>query len=224
MEAASERMRAVRVVKVTLVVGVAILTAVCAFVLTRSPPRVVRAGPKPSRLITALSGDGEACQTREVMPAGVTAVRLSIGAYVGARIHVAVYSGSRILTEGSRNPDWTGTSVTVPVTPLRESASNVSVCFDISPNNESLFLLGRQTAASEGLSLPDGETVPGHLDIEYLGPGQGSWWTRLLPVARRMGLGRAFSGTWIVLLIAAMVAAVGVLAARLVLRELPRAG
>jgi hypothetical protein len=221
LEAASERMRAVRVVKVTLVVGVAILAAVCAFVLTRSPPRVVRAGPKPSDLITALSGDGQACQTREVMPAGVTAVRLSIGAYVGARIHVAVYSGSQILTEGSRNPDWTGTSVTVPVTPLRESASNVSVCFDISPNSESLFLLGRQTGASEGLSLPDGETVPDRLDIEYLGPGQGSWWTRLLPVARRMGLGRAFSGTWIALLVAAMIAAVGVLAAGLALRELP---
>jgi hypothetical protein len=213
-------MRAARVVKVTLIVGVTILAAACAYVLTRSPPRVLRAGPKPSGLITSLSGDGEACQTREAMPAGVTALRLSIGAYVGARIHVAVYSGSQLLTEGSRNPDWTGTSVTVPVTPLRQSTSNVSVCFDISPNSESLFLLGTPTAASGGLSLPDGETVPGRLQIEYLGPGQGSWWTRLLSVARRMGLGRAFSGTWIVLLIAAMVAAVGVLAARLALREL----
>jgi hypothetical protein len=35
-----------------------------------------------------------------------------------------------------------------------------------------------------------------------------------------MGLGRAFSGTWIALLIAAMVAAVGVLAGGLALREL----
>jgi hypothetical protein len=213
-------MRAVRAVKVTLAVGVAILIAVCAYVLTRSPPRVVRAGPTPTGLVTSFSGDGEACQGREALPAGTTAVRLSIAAYVGARIHVAVYSGSQILTEGSRNPDWTGSSVTVPVTPLRESASNVSVCFDISPNSESLFLLGRQTAASEGMSVPDGESVPGRLEIEYLGPGQGSWWSRLLPVARHMGLGRAFSGTWIVLLIAAMVAAVGVLAGRLALREL----
>jgi hypothetical protein len=35
-----------------------------------------------------------------------------------------------------------------------------------------------------------------------------------------MGLGRAFSGTWIAVLIAAMVTAIGVLAGGLALREL----
>ena len=213
-------MRAMRVVKVALAVGVTLLLAVCAYALTRSPPRVLRAGPKPSGLLTALSGDGEACQAQEVLPAGVTAVRLSIAAYVGARIRVAVYSGSHLLTGGSRDPDWTGTSVTVPVTPLRESVSNARVCFDISPNSETLFVLGRETPASEAMSVPTGERLSGRLEIEYLGPGQGSWWSRLLPVARRMGLGRAFSGTWIVLLIVAMVAAIGVLAGGLALREL----
>ena len=220
MEAASEHMRAVRVVKVTLALGVVILIAVCAYVLTRSPPQVLRAGPRPSGLLTAFAGDAEACQAGEVLPAGVTAVRLSIGAYVGARVRVRAYSGSQLLTEGSRNPDWTGTSVTVPVTPLRQSASNVSVCFDISPNSESLFVLGRETLASEGMFLPTGEKLPGRLNIEYLGAGQGSWWSRILAVARHVGLGRAFSGSWIVLLIAAMVAAVGVLAGGLALREL----
>jgi hypothetical protein len=70
------------------------------------------------------------------------------------------------------------------------------------------------------MTTPIGQRLPGRIDIEYLGSGQGSWWSRLLPVARHMGLGRAFSGTWIVLLVAAMVAAVGALAGRLVLREL----
>ena len=36
-----------------------------------------------------------------------------------------------------------------------------------------------------------------------------------------MGLGRAFSGTWIALLLAALMAAVIALALRLTLRELP---
>jgi hypothetical protein len=220
LEAASERMRAARVVKVTFGVGVALLIAVCAYALSRSPPRVLRAGPKTSGLITALTGDGEACQAGEVLPAGVTAVRLSIAAYVGARIRVKVYSGSQLLTEGGRDPDWTGTSVTVPLTPLRESVSDASVCFDISPNSETLFVLGRETPASEAISLPTGERLSGRLDIEYLGSGQGSWWSRILTVARHMGLGRAFSGTWIVLLIAGMVAAIGVLAGGRALREL----
>jgi hypothetical protein len=220
LEAASERTRAARVIKVTLVVGVALLVAVCAYTLTRSPPRVLRAAPKTSGFVTALTGDGGACQAEEVLPAGATAMRLSIGAFVGARIRVAAYSGSRLLTGGSRGPDWTGTSVTVPVAPLRESASNVSVCFDISPNSESLFVLGRQTPASEAMFLPNGERLSGRLSIAYLGPGRGSWWSRVLPVARRMGLGRAFSGTWIVLLVAVMVAAMGILAGRLALREI----
>lgn len=213
-------MRTTRVVKVTLGVGVMLLVAVCAYALTRSPPRVLRAGPKPTGFLTALSGDGEACQAEEVLPARVTAVRLSIAAYVGARIRVAVYSGSQFITGGSRSPDWTGTSVTVPVTPLSESVSHASVCFDISPNSESLFLLGRETPTSEAMYLPTGGRLSGRLEIEYLGAGQGSWWSRVLTVARHMGLGRAFSGTWIVLLIAAMVAAVGILAGRLALREL----
>lgn len=220
MAAASERMRAVRRVEVTLGVGVALLVAVCAYALTRSPPRVLRAGAKPIGLLIPLDGDGEACQAKEALPAGVSAIRLSLAAYVGARIRVAAYSGSSVLTEGRRGPDWTGTSVTVPVAPLRQSASDVTLCFDVAPNSEALFLLGRETPAAEAMTTPIGRRLPGRIDIEYLGSGQGSWWSRLLPVARHMGLGRAFSGTWIVLLVAAMVAAVGALAGRLVLREL----
>jgi hypothetical protein len=220
LEAASERMRAVRVVKVTLAVGVVLLVAVCAYALTRTPPRVLRAGAKPAGLLSALSGDGEACQENEVLPAGTTGIRLSLAAYVGARIRVAAYSDSRVLTEGRRGPDWTGTSVTVPVAPLRQSVSDVAVCFAVGPNSESLFLLGTETPTAEAMTLPTGERLSGRLDIDYLGAGQGSWFSRLLPVARRMGLGRAFSGTWIVLLIAALMGAVGVLAGRLALREL----
>jgi hypothetical protein len=213
-------MRAVRVVKMTLGIGVAVLIAVCAYALTRSPPRVLRAGPKPSIYFGGLYGDGGACQANEVLPAGVSAIRLSILAYVGARIRVTAYSGSRVLTKGSRGPEWTGTSVTVPVTPLSHSASHVKVCFEVSPNSESLFPRGREVPSSEALTGLNGEQLSGRLDIEYLGPGQGSWWSRVLTVARHMGLGRAFSGTWIVLLIAAMVAAVGILAGGLAVREL----
>jgi hypothetical protein len=213
-------MRAVRVVKLTLGVGVVLLIAVCSYALTRTPPRVLRAGPKATGYLGGFAGNAAACQSGETLPAGASAIRLSIAAYVGARIQVSVYSGSHAITKGSRNPDWTGTSVTVPVTPLRHSASDVAVCFNVSPNNEALFLLGREVPASEALITPSGERFSGRLEIEYMGAGQGSWWSRILTVARHMGLGRAFSGTWIVLLIAAMVTAVGILAGGLALREL----
>jgi hypothetical protein len=40
-------------------------------------------------------------------------------------------------------------------------------------------------------------------------------------VAKHLGLGRSYSGTWIAFLLAALMAAVGVLAIRQTLRELP---
>jgi hypothetical protein len=213
-------MRAVRVVQVTLVAGVAILIAVCGYVLTRSPPRVLRAGAKPNIFLSSFYGNAEACQGDETLPAGASAVRLSILAYVGAPIHVAVYSGAHVLTQGSRGPNWTGTSVTVPVVPLSHSASNATLCFAVAPNSETLFLLGSQAPAAEALRASTGQAAAGRLGVEYLGAGVGSWWSRVPTVARHMGLGRAFSGTWIVLLIVAMVAAVGILAGGLALREL----
>lgn len=214
-------MRAVRVVKVTLVLGVVILIAVCAYVLTRSPPRVLRAGARSSTFLSSFYGASEGCQDNETLPARASAVRLSILAYVGAPLHVAVYSGSHVLTTGSRGPNWTGTSVTVPLVPLSHSVSHATLCYAVAPNSETLFILGSPASVpAEGLRQTTGDVLAGRLSAEYLGAGRESWWSRVLTVARHMGLGRAFSGTWIVLLIAAMVAAVGILAGGLVVREL----
>lgn len=213
-------MKATRAVKVTLVVGVLLLAAVCAYVLSRSPPRVLRAGPKPTGVLDAINSSGTACQGGEELPADTSAIRLSLAAYVGARVKVTVYSGSQLLTQGSRGPDWSGTTVTVPVGPLSYSASNVSVCFNVSPNSEWIYLFGGEAPNGEVLTVPGGGRLSGRLLVEDLTAGRGSWWSRVLTVARHMGLGRAFSGTWIVLLIAALVGAVGILAARLTVREL----
>ena len=54
---------------------------------------------------------------------------------------------------------------------------------------------------------------------EYLAAGNRSWWSRILEVARHMGLGHALTGTWVVGLIAALMVAVGGLAIRVALRE-----
>jgi hypothetical protein len=213
-------MRAVRVVRVTFAVGFAVIAAVVAFALTRSPPRVIQTGVRPSTILSPLKGSGEACQADEVLPAGTTGVRLSLVAYVGARVRVTVYAVSHILTEGSRGPDWTGTSVTVPVKPLRENISDATLCVDVGPNSEAIYLFGNETPPADAMTVPTGGRLPGRLDVTYLGAGQGTWWSHALEVARHMGLGRVFSGTWIVLLIAALMGAVGILAGGLALREL----
>ena len=221
MEAASERMRAVKAVKVTLGVSIALALAVVAVTLTHSPPRVVRASSVGQSEVGATTSDEETCQANEVLPAGVSAIRVWLLAYYGAPVRVTASSGSRVLAEGRRAGDWTGGSVTVPITPLKRTASQVKLCVAVGPNSEPIFVLGREAAAREAAVAPGEGRLRGRVGVEYLAAGQGSWWSRILPVARRMGLGHALSGTWVVLLIAALVGAVGLLAVRLTLRDLP---
>jgi hypothetical protein len=222
------------------VTGAAIIVVVTAFALTQSPPRLVRIGapgvkalsPSGASLVGTAHGETTVCQSGEVLPAGISAIRVSIWAFYGAHVHVMAYSGSTLLTQGSRGPNWTGDSVTVPVRPLSHNIAGARVCIQIKPNTQVMQLLGpatkpQQAAVSlaRGFSpahpTPAGErAAPGRLAIEYLAAGHGSWWSRIPAVAQHLGLGRFYSGTWIVLLIAALMVIVGVLAVRLTLREL----
>jgi hypothetical protein len=79
--------------------------------------------------------------------------------------------------------------------------------------------MGAEAPRSAAAVTSTGEPLAGRLGVEYLAASNRSWWSRILEVARHMGLGHALSGTWVVLLIAALMAAVGALAIRAVLRE-----
>jgi hypothetical protein len=232
-----------RNVKVAFAVGMALMVAVGAAVLTRSPPRVLRAvsqgelvgrGEHPGLFFT--SGDAAVCQANEVLPAGVSGIRLWMLAIYGAQVHVAAFSGSQVLTEGSRGADWTGQTVTVPVKPVAHTTSHVKLCFAVEPNSEPIVFRGALAPPRETAEVLKGATLTpavaavnterplvGRIGVEYLAAGQSSWWSRVTSVAKHMGLGRAYSGTWIALLVAALMAAVGALALRLTLRELPGA-
>lgn len=209
-----------KAVKVTLVVGVALIALVGAVTLTRSPPRVVRAAARAQVIRPIAVSDAEICQANEVLPAGVSAIRISLGAYFGPKVRVEVSSGGRVLTQGTRGAGWTGNSVTVPVTPLPRTASPVKLCFDAAPNSELVYVVGSEASKSEA-AVWRGESLGGRVAVEDLAAGQASWWSRILQVARHMGVGHTLDGTWVALLVAALVAAAGLLAMRVILRELP---
>jgi hypothetical protein len=232
-------MRAVRSVETTLAVGVGLMALAGVLTLTRAPPRVVRAVAvnefiaREEHVPLALAtGDATICQTGEVLPAGVTGVRVWLRSPFGPPVRIAVYDGSRTLAQGSRGADWTGDSVTVPVRPLGRTSAHTRLCVTIGPNSELVVLVGGR-ASSAGATVSSsppltpaavplaGGRLGGRLGVEYLAAGRDSWWSRALAVARRMGLGRAFSGTWIALLVAALMLATGALAVRLLARELP---
>lgn len=204
---------------VTLGVGVVLLLAIGAATLAQAPPRVAREGTKQQAPVLVSAATTDVCQAGETLPAGVSAVRLAVWAFFGTPVHVTISSGSRVLTEGRRGPAWTGSSVTVPVRSLRQSASPVTVCAHFGPNSQPLYLMGREASPAESATAR-GRPLGGRIGIEYLAAGEGSWWSRIEQVARHMGIGRAMTGTWIVLLIFALMVAVGTLSIRVALREL----
>jgi hypothetical protein len=223
-----------RNVKVTLAVGILLIAGVGAVTLTRSPVRVLRAsGARDDTELGVTIGDTVICQPDEVLPAGVSAIRLPLIAFYGAHVSVIAFHGTQVLTEGTRGPDWTGVSVTVPVETVADTTSDVRVCFAVGPNSEPLIIPGYLTSPAKTAVVLRSQTLTaaaggssgvrlrGGVAIEYLASGRRSWWARILTVARHMGLGRAYSGTWIALLVAALMAIVGALAIRLTLRELP---
>ena len=223
-----------RNVKVTLVVGVVLILAIGALTLTGSPVRTVRVGTYSNAVLTIVSSDTVVCQPKEVLPKGASAVRISVWAFLGSQVQVKAFSGSRVLTEGTRDADWTTNSVTVPVKPIERTTHNVLLCFSLSPNSEPMLIigskktssgtavfLGRKTLAPAAvLARTPTKSLNGRVGMAYIASGRSSWWSRSLSVARHIGLGHVLSGTWIALFLAMLMAVVCVLAIRLTLREL----
>jgi len=211
----------VRQARWALVLSLALLAIAGALTLTRSPMRVVRVSAKPEHSLGTTTGSIAACQADEVLPGGVSAIRLHLEAPFGPPVLVRVYSGSRVLTAGSRAADWTSSSVTVPVEPLQHSASKAKLCFYVRANSERLKLYGVPAVTANAARAGNGQALPGRMSVEYLTPAPGSWWSRVVPVARRIGIGHAIGGTWVALLAAALVAGAAALLIGLAWRELP---
>lgn len=207
--------------KLVFVVSSVLIVVTCAWALTRSPPRVVRTTVTERAELAFTVADASACQSDEVLPAHVSAIRLGLDATFGARLRVKVYSGSRLVTQGRRAADWTGGTVTVPVEPLDREASPVKLCFDVSPNSEAIRIIGFNTPPQEAAISSKGEKLSGRIGVEYLAAGNGSWGSRALSVARSLGIGRALEGTWVALLIVTIMAVATALALRLAWREFP---
>jgi len=210
-----------RSVRVALAAGLALLAIAIGLTLLQSPLSVA-AGSRLAANETAIwqtTRGATYCQSHESLPRGVSAIRIWLDAASGPRVSVVVSSRGRVLTSGSRPSIWIGGSVTVPVRPLPRPVSDVTVCVSFQLDDETIVVQGNITPAS--VAAYEGPVaLHGRMAIEFLRPDTRSWASQALEVARRMGLGRAGAGTWIVLVALALLASVVVLASRVILREL----
>jgi hypothetical protein len=207
-------------IKAALAVGLSLIAVALPLTLLHAP--LVRAGESSKYTHTELvrtTERAEACQTQEALPSGTSAIRLGLTTVLGPRVAVRVSSGGRLVTQGTHAPGWEGASVTVPVRPLRGSLASAKVCVLLSLLNGPVAMLGWHTSPAVA-AAGGGERLPGRMHIEYLRRGSQTWWSMATSVARRLGLGRAASGTWNALLVMALATLLVGLSSWLLLREL----
>ena len=212
-----------RSVTVTLVGGLTLLAITIGLILAHAPMTVAgsdRPAGQPEEPIATSHEYNSYCQAGETMPQGTSALRVWLDTIYGPRVAVAVSSHGRRLTSGTRGSGWVGGSVTIPVKPLPRTVSGVTVCVSFRVQNETVTVQGNATPVARA-TREGAQALPGRMWIEYLHPGQRLWASLLASTARRMGLGRAAAGIWVVFLAIGLAASVILLAAALVVKELP---
>jgi hypothetical protein len=209
-------------VKVALIVGLTLTVVAVIATLSGSHLRVAATNSiaVKSEVGEFLRG-AEVCQGQETIPRRTSAIRPSLFAYTGPRVTFEAVAAGRVVAHGERGSGWTGSVVTIPVKPAPRAIADVKICFTLAPHDEEPVKIFGE-ASAPGLAARDrsGEALEGRFRVEYLQPGDRSWWSLASSVARRMGFGHAAGGTWGVLLVIVLMVSVFLLASRLVLREL----
>lgn len=205
---------------IVLAAGLVLIAAILAVTLARSPPTLAGTNRVPAESLIGLAErDVGACQTGETLPAGTSAIRLSLVSIIGPRVAVRVLSGGRVVTRGSTGAGWTSSEVTVPVAPLARGVSPVTLCVQLSDLNGEVEFKGAHTSAPVAVS-ERGERLHGRLRVEYVRAGHSSWLSLISAIARHVSLGRAASGMWVVFFILALALSVVVLTSWGIVREL----
>ena len=195
-------------IKPVLVAGLTLTATAVLVVLLHSPVVIAAGNGVPEKIgLAAVSKDSSFCQGSETLPAGTSAIRGDFVATVGPPVTVEAFAGGGApITTGGESAGWYGTVVTARVTPVHRTFSNVTVCFQLSELTGNVLAVGGKSKAAVAATL-NGTSLPGRLGIAYLRPGRQSWLSQVGAVVHHMGLGRAWSGAWIVLPIAALMMA-----------------
>jgi hypothetical protein len=173
---------------------------------------------------TVLQTKGQAtrfCQDGELLPKDATSMELSITSISGLSPAVTVQASKRgrTLTRGTTPAGWSGDMVVVPVRRVSQAVSGTRLCISLSKGGSVAFLGTQKGTRTYDTSPP---STQDRIQVRYPRPGSESWWAYAPTVLHRMALGRAWGGSWIVLLIAVLMVVPGTIAIRQLLRPQTR--
>jgi hypothetical protein len=193
----------VRAPQIALLAGLALIAMAIGADLSRSPAVLARSNAAgygtPVAVFAQPGGVSQTvdvCQGNEQVPAGTTAIRLSLEALLGPRLSVEVLSNRAVLTRGTTGAGWSDEVVTVPVKRVASATRDATVCFKFVLRDETVTMNGAASPPAVA-AVRNGSALPGRLNLEYLRPGNRSWLSQASSIVQRMGLGHAWSGTWI---------------------------
>jgi hypothetical protein len=208
-------------VPAALALALALVAIALVVTLSRSPLVLARTNGIVAEEPLVLAPSGfQACQSGELVPAHTTAIRLTLVAAVGPRVALTLTAGPRLLTSGATPSGWTSGNVTIPVKPLPHAVPSARLCFELGRSAEDVTVGGAQAGRSPAAQIIGGGKMRGRFTVEYMRPAGGSWFSRALTVARRMGLGHAPSGAWLAPLLLFTMGATLATASWLLVREL----
>jgi hypothetical protein len=209
-------------VRVALIAGLGLTALALGLVLAQHPTVVLATNSITARqtLAVAANKTARACQRDESIPKGTVAIRLSIGAFTGPEVTVRALAGNRVVASGRRQSNWDGQDVTIPVARVASAAHPATVCFATTLIDERVTVFGHKTPPATAARSASGEPLPGRMAIQYMGVGRSSWLSLASSVAKDMGLGRAWSGLWISLLVTILMLTVTVVSSRLIIGEI----
>jgi hypothetical protein len=208
-------------VAITMSCGLALIAVAVIAILAQTPDRVIASNSVNGGAELGLFHEHTAiCQAGERFPAGTTALRVSLAAvaHPGPSVSVSVLSEGRPVTTGRRGAGWVSASLTLPLRPALAAQTDGKFCLTRGPAGLPIELVGNMAPPAVAVTQ-NGTPLSGRLRVEYLGHGQKSWLSLAKHVARRVGLLHEPSGTWIVIPLILLMAAVVGLAGWLLLRE-----
>jgi len=212
-------MSARRRVAITLALGLVVITAALIGVLAQTPRALIASnGIYVTEELGLFHEHTTVCQAGERIPASTSALRISMVGHVGPAVAVTVSAAGQILARGNLGAGWESDSPTLSLQPAPAQPLQATICLTRAAGGLPVELTGGE-APKTLLASVGGEALSGRLRVEYLGSGHSSWLSLAKHVARRLGLGRSLSGTWLALPLIALMAAAVALGGWLLLRE-----
>jgi hypothetical protein len=204
------------------VLGFVLITSVLLVVLAQAPRVLISTNyVSTEQALGPFARGAMVCQAGERVPASTTALRISLEGQVGPAVYVTLSHGQQLVSGGHLNAGWVSDSPTFPLQPPVATPVDAKICLTRGPGGMRVELAGNATHGALAATV-NGRPVSGRMRVEYLARGNRSWLSLAKHVARRLGLGHAPAGTWIVLPLAALMATAVALGAWLLMREASR--